>query len=118
WMPVSVPRLQDTTLDSRVLIFTLCTVGITALIFGLLPAFVMSRSDARDALRSGGRSTAGARSRRWNGTLVVGEVALACGVLVASALLVRSVNRMLHAPIGVVSSGVVVARMQLSGGGS
>ncbi len=118
WMPVSVPRLQDTALDIRVLIFTLGTVGITALIFGLLPAFVMSRTEAVDALRSGARSTASSRSRRWNRALVVGEVALACAVLVASALLVRSVNRMLHAPIGVVSSDVVVARMQLSGGGS
>ena len=48
--------------------------------------------------------------------LVVSEVALACSVLVGSALLVQSVGRMLRAPIGVVSSEVVVARMQLSGG--
>jgi len=116
WMPLSVPRLQDTALDARVLIFTLGTVGLTALVFGLLPAFVTSRGDARDALRYGGRSTATAQSRRWNRVLVVAEVALACAVLVASSLLVRSVNRMLHAPIGVTSSNVVVARMQLSGG--
>jgi putative ABC transport system permease protein len=116
WMPLSVPRLQDTALDARVLIFTLGTVGLTALVFGLLPAFVTSRGDARDALRYGGRSTATAQSRRWNRVLVVAEVALACAVLVASSLLVRSVNRMLHAPIGVSSSNVVVARMQLSGG--
>jgi len=118
WMPVSVPRLQDTALDARVLAFALVTVGATALLFGLLPAFVMSRTEARDALRYGARSTASVHSRRWNRLLVVGEVALACAVLVASALLVRSVSRMLHAPIGVVSSDVVVARMQLSGGGS
>jgi predicted permease len=116
WMPVSVPRLQDTGLDLRVLIFALGLVGATSLLFGLLPALVMSRGEAREALRSGGRSSASARSRRWNRVLVIGEVALACAVLVASSLLVRSVSRLLHAPIGVVSSNVVVARMQLGGG--
>ena len=35
------------------------------------------------------------RGRRWNRVLVVTEVALACAVLMASALLVRSVTRMM-----------------------
>ncbi len=116
WIPVSVPRLQDVSLDGRVLAFALATTGVTALLFGLLPAIVMSRPEAREALRFGSRSTSGVRTRRWNQLLVVSEVALACSVLVGSALLVRSVGRMLSAPIGVISSEVVVARMQLSGG--
>ena len=113
--PCRVPRLQDTALDLRVLMFALGLVGATSLLFGLLPALVVSRGEAREALRSGSRSSASARSHRWNRALVVGEVALACAVLVASSLLVRSVSRLLHAPIGVVSSDVVVARMQLGG---
>jgi len=116
WMPVGVPRLQSISLEIRVLAFAVATIGATALLFGLLPALVMSRPEARNALRSGSRNTAGARTRRWNRLLVVSEIALACSVLVGSALLVQSVGRMLRAPIGVVSSGVVVARMQLSGG--
>jgi predicted permease len=116
WMPVSVPRLESASLDGRVLAFAIATIGVTVLLFGLLPALVMSRAEARDALRLGSRSTAGGRTRGWNRILVVSEVALACAVLVGSALLVRSVGRMLRAPIGVVPSGVVVARMQLSGG--
>jgi len=116
WMPVSVPRLESASLDVRVLAFGLGATAITTLLFGLLPALVMSRPEARDALRFGSRNTGGAHTRRWNRVLVVSEVALACLVLVGSALLVRSVGRMLRAPIGVVSSEVVVARMQLSGG--
>ena len=116
WLPVSVPRLQNTSLDARVLAFAVATTGVTVLLFGLLPALVMSRPEARDALRFGSRNTTGVRTRRWNRVLVVSEVALACAVLVGSALLVRSVGRMVRAPIGVVSSEVVVARMQLSGG--
>jgi putative ABC transport system permease protein len=115
-MPMTVPRLQSVGIDARVMTFTLVTVGATTLMFGLLPAVVISRAETRDALRLGARSTPGARTRRWNKLLVVTEVALASAILVASALLVRSVSKMLRAPIGVVSSDVVVARLQLSGG--
>jgi putative ABC transport system permease protein len=116
WMPMSVPRLETINVDARVLAFTLATICATTLMFGLLPGLVMSRTDTRDALKLGTRTTAGARTRRWNRLLVVTEVTLACAVLIASALLVRSVGRMLRAPIGVVSSNVVVARLQLTGG--
>jgi predicted permease len=45
----------------------------------------------------------------------VAEVALASAVLVASALLVRSVNRMIHAPTGIVADGVLASSVQLAG---
>ena len=116
WMPVSVPRLQGIAIDGRVMAFTVVTIGATTVMFGLLPALVISRTQTRDALKLGSRGTASLHTRRWNKLLVVTEVALACAVLVASALLVRSVDRMLRAPIGVMPSNVVVARLQLSGG--
>src|SRR5262249_35607998 len=71
WLPVSVPRLETTSLDARVLVFAAATTGVTALLFGLLPALVMSRPEARDALRFGTRTTTGLRTRRWNRFLVV-----------------------------------------------
>ena len=48
---------------------------------------------------------------------MVAEVSLATAVLVASALLVRSVTRMIHAPTGIVSDQVVTANLQLSSAG-
>ena len=42
-------------------------------------------------------------------------MALACAVLVASALLVRSVTRMMQAPTGVQSAGVVTGTLQIEG---
>src|SRR5262249_41186128 len=116
YMPMAVPRLQTVAIDSRVMMFALATICVTTLLFGLLPALVVSRAESRDALRLGTRSPSSGGARRWNRLSGVSEVALACAVLVGSALLVRSVARMLRAPIGVVSSDVVVARLQLSGG--
>ncbi len=110
---MSVPRLATTTLDTRLLIFSLALVGTTAVVFGLLPAVLLSRTQAADALKDGARTSTGTRGRRWTRALVIAEVSLATAVLVASALLVRSVTRMIHAPTGVVSDQVVTANLQL-----
>jgi putative ABC transport system permease protein len=115
--PLDIPRLSQVHVDVRVLGVALAIVIGTALVFGLLPALVLSRTGAADALKDGSRGATGARSRRWNRLLVVTEVALACAVLMASALLVRSVSRMLHASTGVNAQGVVTASLQLSSGG-
>ena len=112
-VPVEVPRLAEAGLDLRLLSVALVIVGATALLFGLLPALVLSRTQATEALKDGSRGATGARGRRWNRVLVVTEVALACAVLMASALLVRSVSRMLNASTGVHAGGVVTAGMQL-----
>ena len=112
-LPLDVPRLSEVSLDVRLLGVALAIVGATALVFGLLPALVLSRTQAAEALKDGSRGATGARGRRWNQALVVTEVALACAVLMASALLVRSVSRMLNASTGVAPAGVVTATMQL-----
>jgi putative ABC transport system permease protein len=114
-MPVAVPRLAETTIDVRLLAFALLIVGSTALLFGLVPALVLSRTQPAEALKDGTRSATGARGGSWNRALVVAELALASTVLVASALLVRSVTRMIHAPTGVVQQGVVTATLQIPG---
>jgi putative ABC transport system permease protein len=111
-MPVEVPRLADVSIDLRLLGVALLIVAATAILFGLLPALVLSRTQASEALKDGTRTSTSVRGRRWNQILVVTEVALACAVLMASALLVRSVSRMLHASTGVNGGGVVTATMQ------
>jgi predicted permease len=115
WTPVAIPRLSDATVDLRLLGFALLVVAVTTLVFGLVPALVLARTDASEALKDGTRTATSARSQWWNRGLVVGEVALACAVLIASALLVRSVERMLHAPTGVEAEGVLTAAVQVSG---
>jgi putative ABC transport system permease protein len=116
-MPVEVPRLAEAAIDVRLLAVALAIVAMTAMAFGLLPALVLSRTQASEALKDGSRGATGARGRRWNQLLVVTEVALACAVLMASALLVRSVSRMLNASTGVHATGVVTATVQLAANG-
>jgi predicted permease len=112
-LPADVPRLANATLDMHVLAAALGIVVATAVLFGLLPAMILSRANAADALKDGSRAATGIRGRRWTHALVVAEVAVAAAVLMTSALLVRSVSRMLHAPLGVSDTRAVTAALQL-----
>jgi putative ABC transport system permease protein len=114
-MPVAIPRLEEVGVDLRLLGFSVATAAVAALAFGIVPALVVSRTRAAEALSDSSRSTTGARSHAWNRSLVVAQVALASTVLVASALLVRSVDRMMSAPTGVTAAGVLTTSLQLPG---
>ena len=114
-LPARVPRLEQVTVDVPLLAFSLAVVGLTTLLFGLVPAVVSAGAPAAESLKDGTRSSTGVRGRRISRALVVAEVALACAVLVASALLVRSVVRMMRAPTGIISDNVVTTTIQLSG---
>ncbi|MEO5894729.1 MAG: ABC transporter permease [Vicinamibacterales bacterium] len=114
-LPASIPRLAETTVDLRLLGFAIAVVAGTALLFGLLPALICAGTKASEALKDGSRTSTSVRGRQISRVLVVAEVALACSVLVASALLVRSVTRMMQAPTGVAIDSVVTATMQLEG---
>jgi putative ABC transport system permease protein len=83
-LPASVPRLAQTTIDLRLLLFGLVVVAGTALVFGLIPALVSAGTRASEALKDSTRTSTGVRGRRLSRVLVVTEVALACAVLVAS----------------------------------
>jgi predicted permease len=89
--PRNIPRLDEVGVDARVLAFTLGISLLTGILFGLVPAWKVSRSDPNEFLKEGGRGgLAGVRSRRTRGLLVVVELALAVVLLSAAGLLVRS----------------------------
>jgi putative ABC transport system permease protein len=113
--PVSIPRLDSVGVDLPLLAFSIAIAVATALLFGIVPAIVVSRTRAAEALNESSRSATSARSHNWNRTLVVAEVALASTVLVASALLVQSVSRMMNAPVGIVPEQVLTTSLQLTG---
>lgn len=111
--PVQVPRLAEAALNGRVLLLALGLVTGMTMAFGLVPALALLRRQIGTDLRSGDRgSSAGAR-RLYQG-LVVAEVALACGLLVSSALLVRTVSQMMRVPLGVSGASTVVTGIQLT----
>ena len=111
---IPVPRIEQVTLDTTVIVFTLVLSLITGLIFGVVPA-LFATGTANDALREGGRHGSGPRARRALGTLVVAEVALSLVLLAGAGLLIRSFIALQNVDPGMRTEGVLTARVSLSG---
>jgi putative ABC transport system permease protein len=112
--PVAIPRLENARVDLRALGLGSAVVAVTTLFFGLVPALVLVRRQLAGSLTSGERVSSPG-TRRLYSVLVAGEIALACTMLVGSALLVRTVSRMTQTPTGVAGDDVLVATVQLTG---
>jgi putative ABC transport system permease protein len=111
--PVNIPRLDEASIDWRGLGLAVGIVAVTTIVFCLVPAVVLLRRTMIVALRSGERGSSRGARRIYTG-LVAGQVALACTLLVSSALLVRTVTRMVNTPTGVDADTVVTASVQFS----
>ena len=85
------PLSFETGVDARMLLFTAAIAILTALLFGLAPAFRATRVDLTPALKDG--SAGGSRSApqlRLTRGLVTGQVALSTLLLVCAGLFVRT----------------------------
>ena len=111
---IPVPRLEQLSLDLRVVAFTLAVALVTGILFGLVPAFV-STSRISDALRDGGRHGGGRRLHRALGALVVAEVALSLVLLVGAGLLIRSLIKLQHTDLGFQPDRVLTVTVPLPG---
>ena len=89
--PGNLPRLNEVSLDLRVLGWALAISLLAGILVGLAPAITTLRRDLRPSGEEGGRSVSGgAATRRIRRALVVAEFALAIVLLVGAGLLVRS----------------------------
>jgi putative ABC transport system permease protein len=113
--PVAIPRLAEAHVNLRALGLGIGILAATTILFALVPALLLVNRRISTGLRTGERgSSRGAR--RTYSVLVASEVALACALLVSSALLVRTVGRMTSTPLGVDADDVLTASVQLPAG--
>ena len=88
-VPETVPRAEEIGLHFPVLLFTILVSVLTGIMFGLLPAIRMSRTDISGRLKDSGRSISGPRTRMQS-ALVIGEMAMALVLLVGAGLMCRT----------------------------
>jgi predicted permease len=90
-IPESLPHLNAITVGWSVLVFAVAVSVAAGTIFGVAPAWLMSRGDAIGALRQEGRGSSGSMGRsRVRQILVIGELGLSLVLMVAAGLLLRS----------------------------
>ena len=113
--PMPQPFWMDFGVDARVAGFVVGTSLLTALLFGLAPAFFAARAHPAQLLRSGGDRTASGR-KWWGLTLVAGEAALALGLLVSAGGMVKGFHSLLQVDPGFDPQGVLTFQAALTRG--
>jgi putative ABC transport system permease protein len=99
--PSMIPAEIEATIDWRVLLFTLGTSLLTAIIFGLAPAWRASRTDLTRSLQERGDGASAHLGRnKLRSLLLVSEIALTFTLVIGAALLIRSFARLLQTDPG------------------
>jgi putative ABC transport system permease protein len=116
--PPGIPRLDEVSMDGRILAFSTALAVLVTVAFAVLPALRLSASDLGHIAKGGGTRAA----RRLQNTLVVTEVALCVVLLSSAAVLSRSFMEYLdwdpgfeHESLLAVSSFVDIGRYSTRG---
>jgi putative ABC transport system permease protein len=109
-LAAQLPRAEEVSIDTRVLLFALAASIITGILAGIMPALRAGRADLNEALKEGGRNEAGlgVRTRR---VLIVCEVALSLVLLMAAGVMVRSLLALRNVDAGFNPHNVLTLRV-------
>ena len=98
-------------MDWRVFGFTVLLALTTCLLFGLTPALRATHGAPADAMRGGRGAAEASESHGLRRALVIGQIALSFVLLVGALLFGQSLRNLLAAETGIVSDGVLMARI-------
>jgi putative ABC transport system permease protein len=103
-------------LDQRTLLFTLAISLLSAILFGVAPAFRTSKARPVDALGESSRTGSGSFTRsRLRNALVISEIALAVALLAGAGVMLRDLIRGFSMPVGFNPHHLVFANLHLEG---
>jgi putative ABC transport system permease protein len=111
--PTDIPRISQIAVDGRVIAFCAVVAIGAVMLFGLAPAWRVSRGKLADLLKQGGRGTGSARNRRAQDGLVVLQVAVALVLLTGAGLLLESFARFQRVDVGFRPEGVLSSEILL-----
>ena len=114
YAPLDLPRLDEIALDGRVLLFGFGISVLAGVVFGLLPAWQVSKADPQTALRAGSHTVTEARQGvRVRDALVSLEVGLGAVLVITAGLLVLSFVRLLKVDLGFSPENLIAADISL-----
>ena len=109
----SQPYIEEIGIDGTTFGYTLIISLLTAVVFGLLPAWRASREQLQDGLRESASTGGSLGTRRLRTGLVVVEVTLSTLLLIGAGLLVRSYSGVKRINPGFDPAGVLTMTMTL-----
>ena len=102
------------TVDYVVFGYVAAICVLTGILFGLVPALHVSKTNINEVLKEGGRGTAGTRRVRWlSGIMVVVELALTIVLLAGAGLMIRSFLKLYTLDVGIRTEHLMTMRMEL-----
>ena len=105
---INIVRLDLIQVSSEVVLFA-SVVSLTAVLFGLAPAFRSTRIELNAAFKEDGSGVLqGWRVRSLDGAFVAGQVALAVVLTVSAVLLLRTVATLYSQDVGFEPDGLLV----------
>ena len=110
---IQKPYWIDTRMDVPALAFALTVTVVATLASGTVPALRASGLGVGDALRDEARGSSSRRMGRLTSVLVVTEIAVSCGLLIAAGLMVRSIVNLNNTDLGFEPEGVLTGRVLL-----
>ncbi len=108
--PPGVPRIEDVSIDSGVLAYSLLISIAVGILFGLAPAIEAARVDVNDGLRERGSAT-GHGFGGHRSVLVITETALACILLIGTGLALKGLWSLGRVELGFVPRNVLTFRI-------
>jgi len=112
--PPSLPRVEEIGMNLAVLAVSFAAALVASILAGLGPAMLFSRPGSVAAAGHAGRGSTELEPRRWDGLLVVAEVALAVVLVIGTSLLLRSLVGILQVKPGFEPERLLTAEVSLS----
>jgi predicted permease len=111
----AIPRVDEISINLRILGFTVLVAFLTSWLFGLFPALRASKPDLNESLKEGGhRPVVRLGGPRTQSVLVIGQIALSLLLLIGAGLMIHNVWRVLHASVGFNTDHLAQISIQLS----
>jgi predicted permease len=103
-------------LDYRVMLFVVGLIVLASRLAGALPAMHAARVSAGAVLKDESRSSTSGRLGRFSNGLVIAELAVSCGLLIAAGLMIKSVVQLKNVRMPFAIENILTSRIDLPSG--
>jgi putative ABC transport system permease protein len=111
-----VPSWMHFTIDQRVLALVVAATMVSAIVSGLVPAWLSSRASAVEVIKEGGRGNTSRSVNLITRGLVVLQILVSSILLIGALLQLQSIVRQQQVDYGYATGGVLATRMGLMEG--